>query len=69
MACLGYGLGIGGSALFFTLGSRTTNLAGLHLYWQAAAATAAAVMFIMGLVSLVVLRDILKREAAIILGS
>jgi putative ABC transport system permease protein len=69
VAGLGYCMGLGGAAIFFDLGNRTTNLAGLRLYWQAAAATGVAVALIMGSVVIVALRRILALEPAVIFRS
>jgi putative ABC transport system permease protein len=60
--CLGLGL----SALFFSLTSGTTSLAGLYLYWQAAAVTAAAVLVFMAAVGVSAVRRILRLEPAAI---
>jgi putative ABC transport system permease protein len=60
--CLGLGL----SALFFTLGSHATSLAGLYLYWQAVGLTTAAVLLFMGTVGLIAVRRLLSLELGIV---
>src|ERR1700722_13751962 len=46
VGALGFGLGIGLTALFFRETNQITHLAGLHMYWQAMAGVGVAVMLI-----------------------
>jgi putative ABC transport system permease protein len=64
VSCQGVCLGLGLASLFFTLGSRTTSLAGLYLYWQAAGLTTAAMLLFMGAVGLLAVRRLLALEPA-----
>ena len=49
---IGFGLGIGLTALFFERTNQITHLAGLHMSWQAVAGVGAAVLVIVSLASL-----------------
>jgi putative ABC transport system permease protein len=66
VGAIGFGLGMGLSALFFTYSAQKVHLAGLRLYWQAVAATAAAVALIVGAVGLFAARRVLVLEPAIV---
>lgn len=63
---IGFGLGIGMTALFFQRTNQITHLAGLHMYWQAVAAVGAAVLVIVSLASLLSLRRVLFLEPAVV---
>jgi putative ABC transport system permease protein len=63
---VGYGVGIGLTALFFESTSHLTHLAGLHLLWQVAAGTGAAVLLIVALVSLVSVGKVVRLEPAVV---
>ena len=63
---LGYGIGIGLTALFFEYTSQITHLAGLFLYWQAMAGVALAVLVIIFLTSLMSVRRVLILEPAVV---
>jgi putative ABC transport system permease protein len=63
---LGYGIGIGLTALFFEYTSQITHLAGLFLYWQAMAGVAGAVLIIIVLASLMSVRRVLVLEPAVV---
>ncbi len=66
VGAVGYGLGIGLTAIFFQSTSGLTPLAGLHLYWQVMAGTAAAVLLIVVLASLLSIRRVLVLEPAVV---
>jgi putative ABC transport system permease protein len=63
---LGYGIGIGLTAVFFESTSHITQLAGLHLYWQVVAGSGVAVLLIVVLVSLLSVRRVLVLEPAVV---
>ena len=63
---LGYGLGIGGTALFFESTKNIPHLAGLHMYWQAMAGVGVAVLVIVCLAALLSVRKVLTLEPAIV---
>ena len=63
---IGFGLGIGLTALFFRETNQITLLAGLHMTWQAVAGVGAAVLVIVALASLVSMRRVLVLEPAIV---
>ncbi len=63
---IGYGLGMGLAAAFFTSTSHVTHLAGLHVYWQVMAGVGAAVLVIVILASLLSIRRVLVLEPAIV---
>ncbi|MEI8384050.1 MAG: ABC transporter permease [Planctomycetota bacterium] len=63
---IGYGLGIGMTALFFEATSNVTALAGFYLPWQVAAGAAVAVGLIIVLASFLSLRKVLLLEPAIV---
>ena len=63
---LGFGLGIGGAALFFEGTKDVTHLAGFLMPWQIVALTAGAVTLIVALASLLSLRRVLVLEPAVV---
>jgi putative ABC transport system permease protein len=63
---VGYGIGVGLAAGFFTMTNTMTHLAGLFLYWQAMVGVAFAVAFIIMFASFVSLRRLLTLEPAIV---
>ncbi|MFO0901509.1 MAG: ABC transporter permease [Pirellulales bacterium] len=63
---LGYGIGIGLTALFFTLTNPITHLAGLYMTPQAAFGVAAAVLLIILLTALIAIRRVLVLEPAVV---
>ncbi len=63
---LGYCIGVGLSATFFTATSRVTQLAGLYMYWQAMIGVGVAVLLIVALASLVSIRRLLVLEPAVV---
>lgn len=63
---VGYGFGIGLTAVFFLSTANVTALAGLHLYWQIMAGTAVAVVSIVILASLLSIRRVLVLEPAVV---
>ena len=63
---LGYGLGLGLTAIFFEVTSPITHLAGLHLTWFAAVSVAVAVMVIITLTALLSIRKVLVLEPAVV---
>jgi len=63
---IGYGLGIGMTALFFEATRNVTALAGFYLPWQVAAGAAVAVAFIIVLASFLSLRKVLLLEPAVV---
>jgi putative ABC transport system permease protein len=63
---LGYGLGIGGTALFFEYTMQITHLAGIHMYWQAMLGVGAAVLAIVVLAALLSIRRVLVLEPAVV---
>jgi putative ABC transport system permease protein len=66
VGAVGYGLGIGLAALFFESTSGVVHLAGFFLPWQVMAGTAAAVLLIVVLASLLSIRRVLVLEPAIV---
>jgi putative ABC transport system permease protein len=63
---IGYGLGVGLAALFFEATSSTPHLAGFFLPWQVLFITAAAVLVIVAMSSLLSIRKVLVLEPAIV---
>ncbi|HMP01555.1 MAG TPA: ABC transporter permease [Gemmatales bacterium] len=63
---VGYGIGIGLTAGFFEATGHITHLAGLGLRWEVALGTAAAVLVIVLLASLVSVRRVLILEPAVV---
>ncbi len=66
VGALGFGLGVGLTALFFMQTNQITHLAGLHLNWQAVAGVGGAVLVIVSLASLLSMRRVLFLEPAIV---
>jgi putative ABC transport system permease protein len=63
---IGYGLGMGGTALFFQLTQNAIPLKGFHMIWQVMAGTAVVVAFIVTLASLLSIRKVLVLEPAVV---
>ena len=63
---VGYGFGIGLTALFFEATGHMTQLAGLHLHAEVMAGTAVAVLTIVALASLLSIRRVLVLEPAVV---
>lgn len=63
---VGFGLGIGMTAIFFEATKNVTHLAGFFMPWQVVAGTALAVSLIVVLASLVSIRRVLVLEPAIV---
>lgn len=63
---IGFGIGMGMTALFFEATMNITHLRGMHLLWQVAAGTGAAVAVIIVLASLLSIRKVLRLEPAIV---
>ena len=63
---LGYGLGIGGTALFFEYTNQITHLAGIHMYWQAMLGVGVAVLAIIVIAALLSIRRVLVLEPAVV---
>jgi putative ABC transport system permease protein len=66
VGAIGYGVGIGLTALFFESTNHITYLAGLHLYGEVMAGTAVAVLAIVALSSLLSIRRVLVLEPAMV---
>jgi putative ABC transport system permease protein len=63
---IGYGLGVGASAVFFIATGNLTHLAGLHMTWVAFGGTGAAVVVIVLVTSYISARRVLMLEPAIV---
>lgn len=63
---LGFGIGVGLTALFFITTGSVTHLAGLHMTWLAFIGTGAAVFVIIVLTSLISARKVLTLEPAVV---
>jgi putative ABC transport system permease protein len=63
---IGFGLGIGMSALFFMTTANNTQLAGLHLTWEAMMGTGIAVVLIVIATSIIGARRVLVLEPAVV---
>ena len=63
---IGFGLGVGMTALFFDRTNQITHLAGLYMRWQAVAGVGVAVLVIVSLASLLSMRRVLFLEPAIV---
>src|SRR5262245_39004685 len=63
---VGYGLGVGLSAIYFMTTSNLTHLAGLHMTWAAYLATGVAVLIIVIMTSIISARRVLTLEPAIV---
>jgi len=66
VGAIGYSLGIGLTALFFVSTGNITHLAGLHLHGEVMLGTAAAVLLIVVLASLLSIRRVLVLEPAVV---
>jgi putative ABC transport system permease protein len=66
VGAVGYSLGIGVTAIYFETTSHMTYLAGLHLYGEVMVGTAAAVLLIVVLASLLSIRRVLVLEPAVV---
>jgi putative ABC transport system permease protein len=63
---LGYGLGLGLTAIYFEATSPITHLAGMHMTWHAAVGVAIAVMAIITLTALLSIRKVVVLEPAVV---
>jgi putative ABC transport system permease protein len=63
---IGYGIGLGMTALFFTVTNRVPHMAGIHLTTMAAGGVAIAVLAIIVLTSIFSLRRVLFLEPAVV---
>jgi putative ABC transport system permease protein len=63
---IGFGLGVGLTALFFIATGNITHLAGLHMTWVALLGTGAAVLVIVIATSIISARRVLTLEPAIV---
>src|SRR5215470_16860906 len=63
---IGYGLGVGMTAIFFITTSNHTQLAGLHMTWTAFAGTGVAVLLIVVATSVISARRVLVLEPAVV---
>src|SRR5438552_5487545 len=63
---IGYGIGVGLTAIFFESTSHMTHLAGLHLYGEVMMGSGAAVLVIVVLASLISIRRVLVLEPAVV---
>ena len=63
---IGYGLGVGLTAIFFLTTGNITHLAGLHMAWLAFLGTGAAVFVIVIATSVISARRVLTLEPAIV---
>lgn len=66
VGCIGYGLGIGMTSLFFESTQGVTALMGFYLPWQVAVIAAGAVGVIIVLASMISLRKVLILEPAVV---
>jgi putative ABC transport system permease protein len=66
VGAIGYSLGIGLTAIFFESTRHMTHLAGLYLYGEVMVGTAASVLFIVILASLISIRRVLVLEPAVV---
>ena len=64
VGCIGFGIGVGLTALFFEATKNVTHLAGFYLPWQVVALSAGAVALIVVLASLVSAHKVLVLEPA-----
>ena len=63
---IGYGLGVGLTAIFFITTGSLTQLAGLHMTWLAYAGTGAAILIIVIATSFISARRVLVLEPAVV---
>lgn len=66
VGAIGYGIGIGGAALFFAVTGNVTALRGFFLPWQIVAVVAASVLVIMVIASLASVRKVFVLDPAIV---
>jgi putative ABC transport system permease protein len=66
VGALGFGIGMGLTAVFFTFTNRITHLAGINMPWMVAALVGAAVLVIVLTTSIVSLRKVLFLEPAVV---
>jgi putative ABC transport system permease protein len=66
VGAIGFALGVGLTAVFFDRTNQITQLAGLHMYWQAVVGVGLAVLLIVSLASVLSLRRVLYLEPAIV---
>jgi putative ABC transport system permease protein len=66
VGAIGFGLGAGLTAIFFTTTDHITHLAGLHMTWTALLGTGAAVAVIVLAMSIISARRVLALEPAIV---
>lgn len=66
VGCIGYGLGIGMTSLFFESTQNVTALMGFYLPWQVAGLAALAVAIIIVLARMISLRKVLVLEPAVV---
>lgn len=66
IGAIGFGIGIGLSAIFFISTSRLTHLAGIHLTWVSVVGTGIAIFVIILVTALVSIRKVLVLEPAIV---
>ena len=66
VGAMGYGLGMGMTAIFFTYTNRITHLAGIHMPWLVALLVGMAVILIVLITSVVSLRKVLVLEPAVV---
>jgi putative ABC transport system permease protein len=66
VGAIGYGFGVGLTAIFFESTGHITPLAGLHLHWQVMAGTGVAVLVIVMLASVLSIRRVLVLEPAVV---
>ena len=66
VGAIGYSVGVGLTAVFFESTGHLTHLAGLHLYGEVMAGSAAAVLLIVVLASLLSIRRVLVLEPAVV---
>jgi putative ABC transport system permease protein len=66
VGAIGYGLGVGGTALFFALTQNSIPLKGFHMIWQVMLLTAGVVGVIVVLASLLSIRKVLVLEPAVV---
>jgi putative ABC transport system permease protein len=66
VGAIGFGLGVGLTALFFIATGNITHLAGLHMTWAALAGTGLAVFVIVIATSFISARRVMTLEPAVV---
>jgi len=66
VGAIGYSIGMGMTATFFSITVRQEATRGIVLLWQTMAATAGVVLFIVAVASLMSIRKVLKLEPAMV---